>query len=496
MSPASTTIVWVRNDLRVADNPALHDACADPAARVIVLYVRETQPEPEGPRPPGAAARWWLHQSLERFSQRLQGAGVQLVLRSGDPREVLPQLVAESGAQRVVWNRRYTAARATDAQLKAQLRERGISVQSFQANLLVEPWAVSTAQGTPFRVFTPFWRACLALGEPRLPLPVPERLQLSGEADETAAGFGRPAGAAAGTLAGAATGAADVAVLASERLTDWDLLPTSPDWAAGLRQTWQPGEDGAAKRLSWFVREGLAQYHRRDEPDAPATSFLSPFLRWGELSPFQVWHAVRAASSGAGRADDAQLQKNVARFLSEIGWREFHANVAFFLPNLRQEPVRPEFASFPWREPFPGQLRAWQRGQTGVPLVDAGMRELWHTGVMHNRVRMVVASFLVKNLLVDWRIGEAWFWDTLVDADEASNPGNWQWVAGCGVDAAPYFRVFNPVLQQKKFDPNDAYVSRWVPEYLTWEYPRPIVDLLASRADALAAFENMRASQP
>ena len=437
MTRTSPTIVWLRDDLRLADNPALV-AAAERGGPVVLVYLLDEVSR--GIRPVGSASRWWLHQSLTALATT-----APLVLRRGAAEEVIPAIVAETDAGAVFWNRRYGASRAIDAALKQRLRDDDVEAASFQANLLFEPWTVTTAQGEPYRVFTPFWRA--ALEQPvREPLPVPT---------------------------------VEWGHAASERLDDWALLPTRPDWAAGLRETWTPGERGAHERLEAFVERGLADYHRRDEPGVDATSRLSPHLRFGELSPFQVWHAVE------GR------HPNAAKFLSELGWREFNAGLLFRLPELATTNVKAQFDAFPWTEPDPAVLEAWRHGRTGIPLVDAGMRELWHTGTMHNRVRMVAASLLVKNLLVHWSIGEQWFWDTLVDADEASNPGNWQWVAGSGLDAAPYFRVFNPVLQAAKFDPDGEYVRRWVPESGTPEYPSPIVDLAASRAAALAAHRSM-----
>jgi deoxyribodipyrimidine photo-lyase len=356
----------------------------------------------------------------------------------------------------VFWNRRYGASREVDARLKARLRADGLEAESFAANLLVEPSAVATEQGTPYRVFTPFWRA-LQERPMRESLPAPERLD-----------------AAAGDPT------------ASDELDDWALLPTRPDWAAGLRAEWTPGERAAAARLEEFARDILSDYDRRDHPGEDVTSRLSPRLRFGELSPAQVWSRLHRDLGPAAR-------RNAPKFLSELGWREFHHHMLFHEPDLATRNHRPAFDAFPWQAPDPAELDAWRRGRTGIPLVDAGMRELWQTGSMHNRVRMVTASFLVKNLLVDWRVGERWFWDTLVDADEASNPGNWQWVAGSGADAAPYFRVFNPVLQAQKFDPHGDYVRRWIPEFGTAAYPEPIVDLAETRREALAAYEVIRA---
>ena len=438
---ASPSIVWLRDDLRLADNPALTAAAERGEPIVLVYLLDEVSP---GIRPLGAASRWWLHHSLAAL-------GEQLVLRRGAAEDVIPALVAEVGAGAVFWNRRYGASREIDARLKARLRDDGLEVQSFQANLLVEPWTLTTGSGGPYRVFTLFWKAAREVRF-RDPLAVPKVQWASAWSDEL------------------------------------DLLPTHPDWAGGLREAWHPGEAGAHEQLESFVDERLESYHRRDEPAVDGTSRLSPHLRFGEISPFQIWQRMHGAMSPAAR-------KNVPKFLSELGWREFNWSILFHNTALAEQNYRPAFDAFPWSEPDPEELAAWQQGRTGIPLVDAGMRELWHTGVMHNRVRMVVASFLVKNLLVDWRVGEQWFWDTLVDADEASNPGNWQWVAGSGADAAPYFRVFNPELQRDKFDKLGRYVNRWVPEYGTPLYPEPIVDLAATRKEALEAYEHVKRAQ-
>jgi deoxyribodipyrimidine photo-lyase len=445
------TIVWIRDDLRIADNPAL-TAAAERGAPVVVLYLRdELSP---GIRPLGAASRWWLHHSLDALAVAVRGVGATFVLRQGAAATQLPRLVEDLDAGAVFWNRRYGGPqREVDAALKTNLREAGLMVQSFQANLLHEPWTVTTGSGTPFRVFTPFWRACLAAAPPRQPLPVPSGLSAVGG-------------------------------VASDELADWELIPTRQDWASGIREAWTPGEEAAQAQLEHFATHDLAHYDSaRDAPGGEATSRLSPYLRFGEISPFQVWQRTQRGELGAA------ARRNAPKFLSEIGWREFNWNILFHAPELHEKNFRPDFDAFPWREPDPRDLAAWQQGQTGIPFVDAGMRELWQTGFMHNRVRMVVASFLIKNLLVDWRIGEQWFWDTLVDADEASNPGNWQWVAGSGADAAPYFRIFNPLLQAEKFDKNGAYQRRYLPELGTDAYPPPIVDLKKSREVALAAYE-------
>ncbi len=450
---SSPSIVWLRDDLRVADNPAL-TAAVERGEAVIVVYLLDEVSL--GARPLGGASRWWLHGSLRSLAHDLAELGGSLTLRHGAAADVIPALVTETGSGAVYWNRRYGAMREVDAALKSRLRADGVEVASFGAALLHEPWTITSGSGEPYRVFTPFWRACLAAGEPRAPLPTPASI--------------------------------DGLTVAGDVLDDWALLPTRPDWAEGLRESWTPGEAGAHERLAQFVEHGLPLYHRRDEPGIEATSRLSPHLRFGEISPYQVWARVQR-----GLAPEAAA--NRAKFLSEIGWREFSYAILFHQPQLAEVNVRRDFDAFPWQPPEPAVLEAWQHGRTGIPLVDAGMRQLWASGWMHNRVRMIVASLLTKNLLIDWRIGEAWFWDTLVDADEASNAASWQWVAGSGADAAPYFRVFNPVLQADRFDPDRAYVRRWVPEVDRPEYPRPIIDLAASRTRALAAYEAVKAAK-
>lgn len=457
------TVVWLRDDLRTADNPALH-AAAD-RGDVLVCYILDEVSE--SIRPLGGAARWWLHHSLASLDESLQTLGVPLVLRSGGTEEAITQLVADSGADAVFWNRRYGhAERTLDAGVKASLAGTGIEVHSFQANLLHEPWEVANGQGEPYKVFTPFWRACISRPGPRLPVEAPDTLRGP-----------RPA---------------------SENLGAWNLLPVKPDWAGGLRATWTPGEPAAQTLLGEFLDGRIGDYSEaRQLPDVEGTSRLSPHLRFGEVSPFQVWHA-------AERSRNATISDNITVFGSEIGWREFCWQLLYHNPTLATENYRTEFNAFPWREPSAQELDAWRHGRTGYPLIDAGMRQLWHTGWMHNRVRMAVASFLVKNMLVDWRIGEQWFWDTLVDADPANNAANWQWVAGSGADAAPYFRIFNPVTQSKKFDADGGYLRRWVPELRTAEnvhepwkgtadcYPKPLLDLRESREEALKAYQELR----
>jgi deoxyribodipyrimidine photo-lyase len=447
----SGAVVWLRDDLRLADNPALR-AALDSGGPVTVLYVLDE--ESEGIRPFGAAAKWWLHGSLASLDAELRHRGSALVLRRGPAAQVMDAVVAEADADAVFWNRRYgKVEREIDAGIKASLKDRGIEAHSAAANLLWEPWTVLTGQGTAFKVFTPFWNAVQAMPEPRQPLPQPR------------------------TVPAPADG------VRSDALDDWGFLPTQPDWAGGMRDAWEPGEHGAHDRLERFIDEALADYDQRDEPAQASTSSLSPHLRWGEISPYQVWHRLH------GQLEPEQ-RRMVPAFLRQLAWREFNWNEYFHCDDIARVNVRREFDAFPWRDASDAELDRWRAGTTGVDLVDAGMRELWHTGAMHNRVRLATASFLVKNMLVDWRIGEQWFWDTLVDADAANNAANWQWVAGSGFDAAPYFRVFNPDRQLERFDPHREYVRQWVPA--DEDRPEPMVDLKASRQRALAAYEEMR----
>lgn len=458
------TLVWFRDDLRVQDHAALSEAIrhAESPGDVVGLYILdETSP---GIRPLGGAARWWLHHALDSLRQELASLGVPLLIRSGDPQRLLPELVRDCSAQRVHWSRRYGGGeRDLDAALKTSLPEYGAEVESFASAVLREPWRIQTTTGGPYKVFTPFWNALSAL-DFREPLPAPEPL---GELKSATASL-----AASGIELGTPK--------------DLGLLPTRPDWAAGLRQNWDPTEAGGHRRLQTFVEDISAGYEdARDNPAVDGTSRLSAYLRFGQLSPFQIWHAAASISDQTSRRT----------FRSELGWREFSWHLLYHFPRLPKTNMRAEFDHYPWRssEEAAEDFAAWASGTTGIPLVDAGMRELWETGHMHNRVRMTTASFLVKNLGIDWREGEAWFWDTLVDADAASNPVNWQWVAGCGADAAPYFRIFNPERQRARFDPQSAYTRQWVPELDSDDYPEPIVDLKASRAEALEHYQNLRA---
>ncbi|MCO5089868.1 deoxyribodipyrimidine photo-lyase [Bosea sp. (in: a-proteobacteria)] len=470
-------IVWLRDDLRLSDNPAL-TAAANCGRRIICAFVHDE--ESEGVRPLGGAARWWLHGALREMDDALRGLGGRLCVHRGVASVVIPQLAADSEAAAVYWNRRYGAAeRHVDEAVKTTLKAQRIEARSFNGHLLYEPWSIKTGSGTPFRVFSAFWRAAHGVGEPGQPLGVPARLNL----------FHGPCGQASTT---------------GVELADLALEPTSPDWAGGLRSNWRRGEAGAQARLEFFLNEHLHEYaDLRDFPDRSATSRLSPYLRFGNISPRQLWHAAEAA---ANATTSLRVHQNLEKFRSELGWREFSYHLLYHNPEIATQNLQSKFDQMPWRSDADA-LRAWQQGKTGYPIIDAGMRELWTTGWMHNRVRMVVASFLVKHLLIDWRQGEAWFWDTLVDADPANNAASWQWVAGSGADAAPYFRVFNPVLQGEKFDPDGRYVKRWLPEldgvsssvvHRPWQlgnnveaYAERIVEHGLARQRALDAFKGL-----
>jgi deoxyribodipyrimidine photo-lyase len=453
------TILWLRNNLRLADHPALANAAAHGAVLPVFIWA----PQEDGDWPPGAASRWWLHQSLQQFSKQLERLGSRLILRRGDSLAELLDLCRRSGAQRVVWQRCYEpAAIARDTIVKAALRQAGIEALSFDGALLREPWDSRTGGGTPFQIFTPFWRALLKeLPEPE-PTAPPKKLVSPEHWPQS---------------------------LTLEAL---ELMPRI-HWYEGIQTAWAPGEAGAQKNLKNFLAGAVDRYSDgRDRPALAATSRLSPHLHFGEITPRQIWRALRSRVEAAGGTANAWRQH---KFLSEVIWREFAHHLLFHFPHTPYAPLRSDFTRFPWVSGAAAQrsLSAWQRGQTGIKLVDAGLRELWHTGYMHNRVRMVAASFLVKNLRVHWHEGARWFWDTLVDADLANNTLGWQWVAGCGADAAPYFRIFNPNTQAEKFDPENTYIERWVPEHAKAEYAKPIVDLGESRNAALSAYQQMRA---
>lgn len=472
-SGSAPTIVLFRRDLRVSDNAAL--AAAVDLGSVVALYILDE--ENENIRPMGAASRWWLHHSLDALGQKLHASGARLIFTRGRTRDVVARGIAASGAKRVHWNRRYEPAEAAvDAALKTDLREAGLIAQSFEGALLHEPSLLKTGSGGYYKVYTPFWKALNGGVDRRDPIDAPKSIKgWNGKFD-------------------------------SLSLDDLALLPKKPDWAGGLAGRWTPGEDGARQRLQAFEKEDLPDYeHQRDMPALRGTSRLSPHLAFGEITPFQIFAALHQSHKAGA-----------AKFRKEIAWREFSYHLLFHNRDLRERSFRPEFEGFSWQRDAPA-LKAWQDGRTGYPIVDAGMRELWQTGWMHNRVRMIAASFLIKDLLLDWRDGEQWFWGTLVDADPANNPASWQWVAGSGADAAPYFRIFNPVLQGEKFDPHGDYVRRYVPEiaalpdryvHRPWDapkslleekqielgrdYPKPIVDHGAARDRALAAYHSVR----
>jgi deoxyribodipyrimidine photo-lyase len=477
----AATIVWFRSDLRLTDHPALAEAVGRKGP-VVPLF--NWAPEEEDPWRPGAASRWWLRRSLASLDDALRTRGSRLIVRRGTALQTLRDLARETGARTVCWSRRYDPSSiARDAEIKKALIDDGIEAVSFNASLLVEPWKLATSAGGSFQVFTAFWKACAAAVPLHEPLP------------------------AHATLPAPATWPDSLP------LSELGLDPEVP-WDAGLRETWTPGEIGAQTRLDRFLAEALSGYPSdRDRPDRPGSSRLSPHLHFGEIGPRQIWFAVQ---QHAALAMTAGPSAGAETYLREIGWREFAHHLLFHFPRTLEEPLRGQFARFPWIED-PAALRAWQRGRTGYPLVDAAMRELWATGWMHNRARMIAASFLVKDLLVSWRHGARWFWDTLVDADLANNTLGWQWTAGCGADAAPYFRIFNPITQGRKFDPEGAYVRRWVPELmrlpsehihspwtapqsvlseagvrLGFDYPAPIVDHARARTRALAALASLK----
>lgn len=463
-------IMWFRSDLRLTDNPAL--TAASQRGTVLPVYIHDD--ESPGRVNIGAASRCWLHHSLLSLDTSLEHC---LSLYKEDAIDCILRLIEVHDIQAVYWNRCYEPWRTEqDTELKATLKNRGVEVHSYNASLLWEPWVNLKSDGTPYRVFTPFYRkGCLGSVPPREPIPTPENLHVLKSKD-------------------------------SLSIASLELLPTIP-WDRSMTALWKIGEYAANHRLQSFIENSVCDYKtQRDFPAREGISKLSTHLHFGEISPNQVWYAVK------------QLETNDGTdcFLSELGWREFSYSLLYHNPKLPWQNIQIKFDKFPWRD-NPEHLRAWQQGLTGVPIVDAGMRELWSTGFMHNRVRMITASYLVKNLMIDWRLGERWFWDCLIDADLASNSASWQWVAGCGADAAPYFRIFNPVIQGEKFDPQGEYIKRWVPElnrlpvkqlFSPWkansevlkkagitlgiDYPRPLVDLKASREQALEAFQQLK----
>ena len=471
-------IHWFRNDLRLLDNPALSSA-VESGHPILAVYILEDGDS--NPWAPGGASKWWLHHSLKALDQSLKTLGNRLVLRRGRPQDVLEHLVTETGAT-AVHVTRLTEPHSikAESEVKDILNGLGVRLEVFDGNLLFPPGSVMTSKGDPFKVFTPFYKNCLQRLPLQEPLYAPERLPCTRNP------------------------------VRSDSLDEWKLLPTKPDWSSGWLDMWTPGEAGALSRFDSFLEQSATAYaSQRDRPDIFGTSRLSPHLHLGEISPRTCWHHSLASVK-------PESQDDLKSFFRQVVWREFSHHLLYHWPKFPEEPFRSEFKRFPWvrdEEAF----RRWQQGLTGYPIVDAGMRELWATGWMHNRVRMIVASFLVKHLLIPWQDGTKWFWDTLVDADLANNSVSWQWVAGCGVDAAPFFRIFNPVLQGRKFDPEGTYVRRWVPELTNlknkyihepWaaskhilknsgvslgnNYPYPIVDHMDARNRALSAFKRLR----
>jgi deoxyribodipyrimidine photo-lyase len=481
-----STLLWFRQDLRLQDNPALEAALAHAlktGTSLLPVYIHDE--DGEGLWKPGAASRWWLHHSLNALDAALRARGSRLTILRGDSATVLRTVAEMTDAGALFWNRRYEpAVIARDAAIKQDWTARGLEAKSFNGAMLREPHTVMNLQGKPFQVFTPYWRRCLTVP---VPLPVP---------------------LATKTLPTPPS-------LPSLTVDALALLPQIP-WDKRFPEMWQPGEEGAAKRLRAFAKRALSDYiEGRNIPSLDGTSGLSPHLHFGEIGPRQIWAELEAIARMADRDPHAG---DSGVYLKEVGWRDFAHQLLFHFPQTPEQPLHGEFGNFPWaKDPDGKRLRAWQQGRTGYPIVDAGMRQLWATGWMHNRVRMIVASFLVKHLRLPWNDGAAWFWDTLVDADLASNTMGWQWSAGCGADAAPYFRIFAPVTQGKRFDADGTYVRRWVPElenipdkwiHAPWEaprevlddagvtlgknYPAPIVDHANARADALEAFRLLR----
>ena len=472
----SVAIVWFRHDLRLADNPALASACAE-YTKVIPLYVYDSNSTSSWAH--GGASRWWLDHSLRRFSASLAKLGTKLVIANGKPYDVITQLVKKHKIGAVHWNRVYEPdAVDRERKIRKALREPDVEVNSFNAALINEPWAIENLSNKPYRVFTPYWKKCLVNG------------------------IDVPLISAPSSIPAIPKGVKGVSIKSLELI---DPIP----WHADFGRYWTPGEEGAYAALDEFLDGVVDDYDLgRDLPAKAGTSRISPHLHFGEISPRQVVSAVRR---------EARSENDAARFLSEIGWREFAHHLLYHFPHTVDSPLNEKFAKFPWRRSYKKDLRCWQQGQTGIPLVDAGMRELWQTGWMHNRVRMIVASFLIKNLRIHWIEGAKWFWDTLVDADLASNSMGWQWCAGSGADASPYFRIFNPVTQGERFDKQGVYVRKWVPEIaalpdkylhkpamapasvlleagieLGKDYPSPIVDLKTSREVALNAYKRIK----
>ncbi|WP_022954495.1 cryptochrome/photolyase family protein [Leucothrix mucor] len=476
----STAIFWFRQDLRLSDNPAFLQAC-EQYTQVLPIYIDDYSTQD---LPLGEASRVWLHHSLDKLKHSLQDHHSDLLLFQGDAKAILMELVSQLDAEAVLWNRCYDPhSIERDTAIKAALKAESILAHSENASLLNEPWQILKKDGTPYRVYTPYWKQVHAAGLERLPSPTPSDIPKPPKLD----------------------------IIEAISLDDLSLLPDRP-WGDTMLKSWEIGEAAADSRLTEFLEKAGAQDYKdvRDFPATSGTSRLSPHLHFGEISPRQIIYRTLQ------EIPLSELDKGTETFLKEVVWREFAYYVLYHFPETQQQAMYPQFNNFPWRtgDEVTEHLAAWQHGKTGYPIIDAGMRELWATGWMHNRVRMIVASFLAKNLLISWQVGEAWFRDTLVDADSASNAFGWQWASGCGADAAPYFRIFNPVTQSKKFDPKGDYIRRWIPElramndkfiHEPWlapatqlansKYPEPIVDLSATRQRALDAYAVIRKSE-
>ncbi len=476
MENKKKTIVWFRRDLRIKDNESLIKAAE--LGDIIALYIYDEQDI-------GGAQKWWLYHSLQSLRKDLSKYNIPLILRKGDTFDVIKDIAKQVQAGQVFWNRRYEPnSMKIDSEVKKKLKQNNIHAESFNSSLLFEPWTIQNNSGEFYKVFSAFWRGCMRSNqEPRTP-----------------------------SLTTPFNNADNYKQIESDDLNSWQLLPQAPDWSSKFSEFGVPGEDNAHKTMDKFIECGLQGYAKnRDIPSCKyGTSKMSAYLHFGEISPHQLWHKVMSMPSHEG------MKKDVERYLAELGWREFSYHLLYNNNDLNQKEFNNKFKNFPWAN-NKEHLKKWQKGQTGYPIVDAGMRELWATGWMHNRVRMIVASFLTKHLLIHWKHGLEWFEDTLLDADMANNSASWQWVAGCGADAAPYFRIFNPIIQGKKFDPEGEYVRKWVPEiakipnkfiHAPWEadnnslienniflgktYPKPIVDHAEARNKAMSAYQEIR----
>ena len=482
MAQTGTPVIhWFRNDLRLGDNPALYDASLNSEGQVLPLYT--WNPDGDEPWPLGGASKWRLHHSLIALDEALRKKGTRLIIRAGHPLDIITEIANQTGAQAISWNRRYEPHLIElDRNLKRQLEELGFQVTTKNGHLLNEPWTISTQQSKPYQVFTAYWKACLR-HEPGEPLPGPHTLKPVPDS------------------------------ISSDKLETLRLRPAIP-WDQSFKGHWNSGTEAAKHDLQNFFNARLKDYSEaRNRLDILGGSGLSDHLRWGEISARQVWQETKRQL-----INRPELKSVADKFLSEIGWREFAYHLLYHFPNTPTEALRTPFQDFPWQHDS-GTLAAWQKGQTGYPVVDASMRCLWTTGSMPNRARMIVASFLTKHLLIPWQRGAEWFWDTLVDADLASNTLGWQWTAGCGADAAPYFRIFNPVTQAEKFDPEGQFIRTWIPELaplpmsllaqpwklsasqaqaygieLGRDYPHPIIDHQKARVRALRAYDEIKAS--